>query len=134
MPFEPSSFDLNEACDSASDCFEAALVHEVTQRRLAFFGETEENDIRDTYKPITRKAGDYPRNLRVKLNTAGLYAVRFWDADKNRIDAPETLLGMTVNVCVTLRALWIGEDAWGIVVDCTDLQLAKSSIIQACPF
>ena len=145
LPFEPSSFDpgatrkniilgLTETYDSAFACFEAALVHEVAQRRLDLFGESDTSDIIDTYKPITKQQGDYPRNLRVKMNTTGVFSVRYWDEHRTHIDPPETLVGTTVNVRVLLRALWIAEDAWGIVADCTDLQLAKTSVIQACPF
>ena len=143
VPFEPSNFkedstrqnlvlSLSEPYDSAFDCFEAALVHVVTQRRLAFFGETEENDIIDTYKAITRKQGEYPRGLRVKMSTSGLYSTRFWDEQKMRIDPPEKFVGARVKARVLLRAIWIGEDTWGIVADCTDLQVKPCDVL--CPF
>ena len=92
-----------------------------------------EEEVGEMYKPITKKSGDYPRNLRAKLNTAGLYAARYWAADRTRLDVPETLADTHLNVRVALRAIWIGDDAWGVVADCTDLQLAEQSP-EECPF
>ncbi len=53
--------------------------------------------------------------------------------DKTRLDAPETLADIHLNVRVALRAIWIGDDAWGVVADCTDLQLVGLSSDE-CPF
>ena len=144
-PFEPSAFvegnsrktltlNLTPEWDDAFECFEACLLHEVASRREEFFGRPlGEEEVREMCKPITKKTGDYPRNLRAKLNTAGLYAARYWAADKTRMDPPETLAGVTFNVRVSLRAIWIGDDAWGVVADCTDLQLADQPP-EECPF
>ncbi len=144
-PFEPSSYveestrktltlRLSKEWDAAFDCFEACLLHEVASRREEFFGRPlGEEEVREMCKPITKKTGDYPRNLRVKLNTAGLYAARYWAADKTRLDPPESLAGVTFNVRVSLRAIWIGDDAWGVVADCTDLQLVDQPT-EECPF
>ncbi len=144
-PFEPSSFveestrktltlRLNKEWDAAFDCFEACLLYEVATRSDEFFGRAlGEEEAQEMYKPISKKTGEYPRNLRVKLNTAGFYAARYWAADRTRLDPPETLAGVSLNVRVVLRALWIGDDAWGVVADCTDLQLAIQPI-EECPF
>ena len=144
-PFEPSSFveessrktitlRLNKEWDAALDCFEACILHEATSRSAEFFGRSlGEEEVCEMYKPITKKTGDYPRNLRAKLNTAGPYAARYWAADKTRLDPPGTLAGVALNVRVSLRALWIGDDAWGVVAECTDLQLAEQGP-EECPF
>ncbi len=144
-PFEPSSFveestrktitlRLNKEWDAAVDCFEACILHEAASRSEEFFGRPlGEEAVREMYKPISKKTGDYPRNLRVKLNTAGLYAARYWGSDKTRLDPPGTLAGVALNVRVSLRSLWIGDDAWGVVADCTDLQVAEQGS-EECPF
>ena len=144
-PFEPSSFveesnrktltlRVNKEWDSALDCFEACILHEAASRSDELFGRSlEAEEVRAMYKPISKKTGDYPRNLRVKLNTAGPYAARYWAADKTRLDPPATLAGVALNVRVSLRSLWIGDDAWGVVADCTHLQLAEQGS-EECPF
>ncbi len=136
-PFEPSAFlegstrktltlRLGQEWDAAFDCFESCLLHEVSSRTYEFFGRPlPDEEVRGMYKPLTKKTGEYPRNLRAKLNTSGFYSARFWAADKTRLEAPETLACISFNVRVALRALWIGEDAWGVVADCTDLQLVE---------
>ncbi len=144
-PFEPSAYvegatrktltlRLSKEWDAAFDCFEACLLHEVTTRSQELFGRTlREEEVAEIYKPLTKKSGEYPRNLRAKLNTAGVYAARYWASDKTRLDAPETLADTPVNVRVALRAVWIGDDAWGVVADCTDVQLVGLSS-DDCPF
>ncbi len=144
-PFEPSAFHegssrktltlrLSKEWDAAFDCLEACLLHEVATSTYEFFGRPlGEEEVREMYKPITKKKGDYARLLRAKLNTNGPYAARYWAMDKTRLDAPETLADIHLNVRVALRAIWIGDDAWGVVADCTDLQLVGLSS-EECPF
>ena len=144
-PFEPSAYvegatrktltlRLNKEWDGAFDCFEACLLYEVAARSQEIFGRSlGEEELAEMYKPLTRKSGEYPRNLRVKLNTTGVYQVRFWASDKTRLDAPATLADTPVNARVALRAVWIGDDAWGIVADCTDVQFVGLSSDE-CPF
>ena len=131
---KPSPCILSKEWDAAFDCFEACLLYEVAARSQEIFGRSlSEEELAEMYKPLTRKSGEYPRNLRAKLNTAGVYAARYWASDKTRLDAPETLADIHLNVRVALRAVWIGDDAWGVVADCTDLQLAEQSP-EECPF
>ena len=148
-PFEPSAFiegsprktlalNLTAEWDDALECFEACLLHEVAAKSLQIFGRTlGQAEVQQMYKPLSRKVGEYPRNLRVKLNTAGFYAATFWAPDKtrliHRLETPESLAGRTLNVRVALRAIWIGDDAWGVVADCTDVQLTPMAP-EVCPF
>ena len=144
-PFEPSAYvegatrktltlRLSKEWDAAFDCLEACLLHEMTTRSQELFGRAlSEEQVVEMYKPLTKKSGEYPRNLRAKLNTTGVYAARYWASDKTRLDAPETLADIHLNVRVALRAIWIGDDAWGVVADCTDLQLVEQSS-EECPF
>ena len=143
--FEPSSpmedstrltltLRLPSGWDSVFDCFEACMFHEVMERSAEFFGRTvPEEELRDWYKPITKKQNDYPRNLRVKVNTQGQYRTRYWAADKQPMQPPATHAGISFNARIIFRGVWIGEDAFGIVCDCTDLQVVDDAAA-ACPF
>ena len=85
------------------------------------------------YKPVTKKTGDYPRHLRVKVNTTGLQAARYWDQAKKRISALEDHAGLLFTAKVAIRALWFADDAWGLVVEATDLMLQEEISVE-CPF
>ncbi len=147
-PFEPSAFvegnsrktltlNLTPEWDDAFECFEACLLHEVAAKSLQIFGRTlGQAEVEEMYKPMSRKVGEYPRNLRAKLNTTGFFAATFWAPDKTRLymqSAPESLAGRTLNVRVALQAIWIGDDGWGVVADCTDVQLTPMAP-EVCPF
>ncbi len=148
-PFEPSAFvegssrktltlNLTPEWDDALECFEACLLHEVAAKSLQIFGRTlGQAEVEEMYKPMCRKVGEYPRNLRAKLNTTGFFAATFWAADKTRLvhrpEAPESLAGRTLNVRVALQAIWIADDAWGVAADCTDVQLTPMAP-EVCPF
>ena len=146
-PFEPSSFveggtrltltvGLPKEWDASFDCFEACLIHEVAERSDEFFGRpVAEEEVQAMYKPISKKTGDFPRTLRTKLNMAGTYRVRYWSTNKEAMDAPspQSHAGMTYNARVALRGLWFGEHAWGVVAECTDLQLTEEAV-SVCPF
>ncbi len=148
-PFEPSAFiegsprktltlNLSGAWDDAMQCFEACLLHEMAVKSPDIFGRTVgQAEVQEMYKPLSRKVGEHPRSLRVKLNTAGFYAAAFWSPDKtrliHRLENPESLAGRTLNVRVALRAIWVGDEAWGVVADCTDVQLTPMAP-EVCPF
>jgi hypothetical protein len=144
-PFEPGSFvepcyrktltlRLPTAWDNTLACLESCVIHEVVQRASTLFEDTytaEQIDV--MYSPITKQVGDYPRDLRTKINTNGTAAVRYWDADKNRVKAPESHANMCWNVRVIIHGLWISKDKWGLVIDATDLIQTHVEIAD-CPF
>ena len=144
-PFEPSSLSegstrltltlrLPKEWDASFDCFEACLIHEVAERSEEFFGRAiAAEEVQAMYKPISKKTGEYPRTLRAKLNTAGPYRVRYWSANREAVDTPQSHAGANCNARVALRGLWLGEDAWGVVAECIDLQLTEE-VAAACPF
>jgi hypothetical protein len=145
-PFEPGSFiepcyrktltlRLPEEWDDALACLEACLIHEVIQRASTIFEDTFTPDqITAMYSPVTKKDGEYPRDLRTKINTNGTSSVRYWDANKSRMTAPPE---SHANVCwsarVIFHALWISKDKWGLVVDATDLIQTGVELVE-CPF
>ena len=143
-PFDLSSFNENsrktltlrlpKEWDGPFDCMEAALQHEVQEQISRFFASPQTAEqVSDAYKLITKKNADYPRHLKVKVNTTGLQSVRYWDADKQRIDALETHAGVLFTAKVLLRSLWFADDAWGLVCDATDLML-QGEVAAECPF
>ena len=143
-PFDASSLSggarktltlrLPQPWDNPFGEMEVNLVKEVAAKSPGLFGETlSEEQLLERYKPIAKKAGDYPRQLRTKLNTDGYHACRYWDAERVRAEPPADHKGCMFNAVVRLRALWISGDAWGIVCDCTDLQLLADDPVD-CPF
>jgi len=144
-PFELGSMDVANSrktltlrlpghMDEPFACAEAALVHEVASRSSDFFGRLlSEEQIGAMYKPITRKNGEFPRHLRVKVNTVRGNRTRYWDASRARAEPPDSHAGAFFNARVQLRAIWIGADAWGLVCDATDLQMQETEAVD-CPF
>ena len=143
-PFDLSSFNdasrktltlrLPKEWDNPFECMEACLLHEVQERSQQFFGSSQSMEVISmNYKPVTKKNEAYPRHLRVKVNTVGLQAVRYWDANKKRISAPEDHTGLLFSAKVEIRALWFAEDAWAVVCDATDLML-QDDVQTECPF
>jgi hypothetical protein len=144
-PFEPGSFiqpcyrktltlRLPEEWDNALACLEACLIHEVIQRASTLFEDTFTSEqITAMYSPVTKKDGEYPRDLRTKINTNGSASVRYWDANKSRMTAPESHANICWNARVIIHGLWISKDKWGLVVDATDLIQTEVEIVE-CPF
>ena len=144
-PFEPSSLAdgprktlvlrLPPSWDAPIGEMEEALIAEVAVRSTELFGERQsEEALRAKYKPISKKAGEYPRNLRVKLNTSGYHAARFWDLDRKRLEAPAEYSGLNFSAMVRFRALWVAADSWGLVCDATDMQVLAGPVSPECPF
>ena len=106
-------------------------MHEQSSR---FFGAPQtQEQVLEGYKAITKKKGDYPRHLRVKVNTVGLRSCRYWDKDKKRMKALEDHADILLTARVVLRSVWTSGDTWGIVADATDLML-QDEIVVDCPF
>ena len=113
---------------------EQALIKEAAIKTKTLFGETlTEEQLQERYKPIAKKTGEYPRQIRTKLNTDGFYACRYWDSERKRAEPPEDHAGLAFNAVIKLRALWVSSEAWGLVCDCTDLQLLEAAQVE-CPF
>ena len=143
-PFDSSSLNggtrktltlrLPNIWDSPFHQMEEALIKEAAIKSQSLFGERlTEEQLQERYKPIGKKVGEYPRNLRAKLNTDGFYACRYWDSARKRAEPPEDHTGLAFNAVVKLRALWVSSEAWGLVCDCTDLQLLETAQVE-CPF
>jgi len=60
--------------------------------------------------------------------------VRFFDVTHNRIEAPKTLRGWTVNVMLTIRGRWDTRAMTGLCLETTDIQLLEEASEPKCPF
>ena len=145
-PFEPSSMDgsvhrqtitlrMNKFWESILRDLEQSLVQRVSTESAKILGcDLTAEEVLQMYRSCTRKRGEYPMNIRAKINQTGMLATRYWGAGGDRQDAPAMYAGKYFNAVLTIRALWRGEDAWGVVCDCTDLQEAQAGDDVACPF
>ena len=143
-PFSPSSLRdstrktltlrLPQVWDTCFGEMETALIQEVSAGSTKFFDQKlAEEQVLERYKYLSKKTEEYPRNVRVKLNTSGFYACRYWDGSRARIEAPVDHSGLNFNTVLRIRALWVSAEAWGLVCDCTDLQLLENTQVE-CPF
>ena len=145
-PFEPSSLTeggtrktltlrLNKEWDEPFGAMEEALVKLMAKKSKEIFGKKlSEEQLHGSYKPISKKTGEYPRNLRVKMNLGtGQYATRFWDMERTPTAIPETFAGQSFNTMLNIRSLWVSADAWGLVCDAAHLQLVDGAPVE-CPF
>jgi hypothetical protein len=121
--------------DEAIECMESCLQHEMWERQAQkLFGrEIDFEEFSSLYRSVSQQQGCYPRNLRAKVNTAGFHACRYWDSQRQFTSSPENLANYTFNARLHVRALWIGPDGWGLVLDATDLQI-QDVPMNECPF
>ena len=126
---------LPHVWDAAFGDMEAALVTHVAHDSTTFFQtHMSEGGVTDGYKAISIKKDEYPRNVRTKINASGPYAVRYWDMNRAVAEPPHDHAGTRFNAVLRIRALWTGTDnAWGLVVDATDLQILECPSME-CPF
>ena len=143
-PFDLGSFNENtrkvltlrlpKEWDEVFECMEACLLHEVQEQSGRFFGQPQTAEqVSDSFKVVSKKNGEFPRHLKVKVQTSGIASARYWDKDKKRISAPEGHIGLLFTAKVVLRALWFAEDAWGLVAEATDLMIQEEVNVE-CPF
>ena len=143
-PFDLSNFNDNsrktltlrlpKEWDDPFDCMEACLQHEVEEQSARFFASPQTpGQVSDAYRPVTKKNAEYPRHLRIKVNTAGFQSTRYWDKDKKRMNPPQDHTGLMFNAKVWLRSLWFAEDVWGLVADASDLMILEE-VTSECPF
>jgi hypothetical protein len=144
-PFEPSSLtegasrktltlrvprDLDEPFGAMED----ALLKLVSKKSKELLGKKQsEEQLRESYKPLSKKTGDYPRTVRAKVNQGGQYGTRYWDADRAVTKPPEAHAGQVFNAILNIRSLWVSADAWGLVCDAAHLQLVGGCPVE-CPF
>ena len=85
------------------------------------------------YRDCLQLKGEYPSQLRCKLNIAGTKSCRFWSHDKQRIDMPEDLRAPTALVpIVQATSLCIMHKEVGITLECSDLMCITPE--GTCPF
>ena len=143
-PFDASSLSggarktltlrLPSQWDNPFDEMEINLIKQVALKSTALFGKPlSEAELAGMYKPVSKKQGEYPRNLRAKVNGTGFYACRYWDGERQRAETPPDHAGLVFNAVVRLRSLWVSAEAWGLVCEATDLQILTQETVD-CPF
>ena len=145
-PFNPSSMDggehrqtltlrLSKSWEVAIADMERRVLERVASDSLQILGrELTNEEVHEMYKSCTRKTAEYPMNLRVKVTKTGLLGTRYWDANGNRLSAPDQHMATWFNAMLNIRALWCGANAWGLVIDVTDLQEVSVDDDSKCPF
>jgi hypothetical protein len=83
--------------------------------------------IRDAYHPTLKRQGDYPPLLRLKIDSEGRRACRYWNADQQKREAPEDWRGAELKVMFHISHLWIMGTSCGLVLNSTDLLVQESS-------
>ena len=119
--------------DDAIDCMEACLMGKVCDQPERFFQRPAADEDVDLYKPCSQKKDNFPRHLRVKVNTSGFHACRYWDAERKLCEPPADHANYTWNAKIRVRALWVASDGYGLVLDATDLQTQSAPVVE-CPF
>ncbi len=82
--------------------------------------------------PITQK-GDYKAQIKCKLDTTGVNAVRCWNAEGERCQLPTDLRAYKMVPRILLSHLWCMQKDYGFVFLVTDLQLLGCEQ-DVCPF
>jgi hypothetical protein len=83
--------------------------------------------VRDAYHPTLKRQGDYPPLLRVKIDSEGRRACRYWTVDQKPREAPAYWGGADLKVMFHLSHLWIMGTSCGLVINATDLLVQETS-------
>ena len=113
-----------------------AFVQRLDARARAYLQDNAERLFKGKaieYRDCLQMKGEYPSQLRCKLNIAGTKSCRFWGLDKQRIDMPEDLRSPAALVpIVQVKSLWIMHKEVGVTLECTDLMCQIPE--ETCPF
>jgi hypothetical protein len=83
--------------------------------------------VRDAYHPMLKRQGDYPPLLRLKIDSDGRRACRFWSPDQQKRAAPLDWRGAELKAMFQISHLWIMGSSCGLVLNLTDLLVQESS-------
>jgi hypothetical protein len=96
------------------------------------FGKTlSEGHIRERNQGALRLSDKYPANTRVKMNTTGPGAVRYWKNGVS-VEAPDNWVNASVRPVVRVKSLWLMAGSFGVLLEMTDAQVTPEE--KACPF
>ena len=91
-----------------------------------------EAQIRERYQGALRQSEKYPANVRVKMNTEGPGAVRYWNRDGSAAKSPENWVNASVRPAIRVKSLWFMAGSFGVLLELTDAQVTPEE--QTCPF
>ena len=86
------------------------------------------------YRECLQQKGEYPSQVRCKLNLTGIKACRFWNQNRERMsEVPEDVRAPCelVPIC-QVKNLWVMHKEVGLTLECTDLMCIMPD--QRCPF
>ena len=145
--YEPSSFDTQSTrktiCMQPTTGvaeklreFEEQLTLCLTKESKRLFGSemtAEEVSARFMSTVRTQKKGG--KALRLKLNTAGKYAVKCWDPEKQKMEIPEEWRQYSVQPFVRVKSLWMVGKEFGPILEMEHALLTEGEqTVAACPF
>ena len=108
-------------------------VEYVEQNCQRLFGKTlTKAQVADGYKPSCTERGDYPKQLRCKINLQGPREIRCWDEHGQPREQPLEWKRCKFVARVTLSHLWVMSKEFGWVFNITDLQIFEER--HDCPF
>jgi hypothetical protein len=148
-PFTPSSFNEGKAnklnldirCSdeyldffSQLDCW---AVEYIADNYLRLCGrQLSLNMVKQMYRPCIKKKGNFDPLLRAKITSEGLQRTRYWALDKSSRLKPDCWQATVFKLQVRISDLYVTNDALGLALDCTDVQVCKefTPVPDVCPF
>jgi hypothetical protein len=85
------------------------------------------DQLRDAYHPTLKRNGDYPALLRMKIDSEGRRACRFWTAEQQKRGAPDDWRDAELKVMFHVSHLWIMGTSCGLVLNTTDILVQEGS-------
>jgi hypothetical protein len=147
-PFTPSSFNevkanklnLDIRCtDEYSDFFsqlDCWAVDYIADNYLRLCGRyLSLNTVKQMYRPCIKKKGNFDPLLRAKITLEGMQRTKYWTLDKSPRLKPDCWQATTFKIKVRISYLYVTNDALGLALDCTDVQVCKefTPVPDVCP-
>ncbi len=91
------------------------------------------DEVKARFSPsIKTSEKGYSSTFKCKIMLEGKGAVKCWDMEKQKRDAPEDWTLCRVRPKITVKNLWLMSREVGILFECSDVQIDESPV--ACPF
>ena len=122
----------DEDMKNMMEAIENFFFREVTAQNL--LGDCDIVAVKARYQSAMKQNDKYGAQLRVKVNLAGPYAARFWDANKQPRGAPESWRDSSLRCVLKVRGIYMTGTTWGPIVELTDAQVTQEASAITCPF
>lgn len=114
-----------------------AVEYLVEHGERLFGRKMSEKQVSSSYVPCARPSKDqrYAPTLKVKANTNGPSAIRFWDAEGQPAEQPANWRDVKLNVLLTVSHAWFMKGDFGLTLLATDAMIIPNvSPPRECPF